>query len=43
MLNTDGSRGQVEPDRFSKETWSIHFYEGIIVFERGRRVPTHPE
>jgi len=41
-LNAERSRGQVEPDRFSRETWSIHFYECVIVFERGRRVPTQP-
>jgi hypothetical protein len=41
-LNAERSRGQMQPDKFSSQTWSIHFYEGVIVFERGPRVPTQP-
>jgi len=35
------SRGELEPDPFTEETWGIHFYDSMIVFERGRRPVTH--
>jgi hypothetical protein len=40
-LNAETSHG-LDPDRFSNETWSIHFYDSVIVFERGRRTRTQP-
>ena len=34
-LNADHTRGQVEPDDFTRSTQSITFYDSVIVFERG--------
>ncbi len=34
-LNADLSRGAVEPTNFTKQTISMHFYDSIVVFERG--------
>ena len=34
-LNADHTKGQVEPDDFTKSTQSITFYDSVIVFERG--------
>ena len=34
-LNADHTRGQVEPDDFTKSTQSITFYDSVIVFEKG--------
>jgi cephalosporin hydroxylase len=36
-LNAD-TGGAVQPTAFTAETLSIHFYESLIVFERGRHV-----
>jgi hypothetical protein len=34
-LNADHSRGTVKPDRFTKETFGIHAYDSVLVFEKG--------
>jgi hypothetical protein len=31
------------PDRFTRSTRSMHFYDGIVVFEKGRVVEPHHE
>ena len=38
-LNADHTLGQIEPDAFSRETFSISFYDSIVAFEKGR--PAH--
>jgi cephalosporin hydroxylase len=35
-LNAEHTLGAVEPDAFTRETFSIGFYEGIVVFEKGQ-------
>ena len=30
---------RVDPDAFTEETWAMHFYDSVVVFERGRRRP----
>jgi hypothetical protein len=35
-LNADHSRGAVESDFITRNTFSINFYDSVIVFERGR-------
>ncbi len=35
QLNADHSRGAVEPDRFTRETFAISFYDSMAVFEKG--------
>ena len=35
-LNAEWSRGAIEPTDFTRTTQSIHFYDSIAVFERGR-------
>jgi hypothetical protein len=35
-LNADHTMGAVEPDAFTRETFSIAFYDGIVVFEKGQ-------
>jgi cephalosporin hydroxylase len=37
-LNAADTMGFVQPTAFTAETLSIHFYESLIVFERGRHV-----
>ena len=34
-LNADHTRGDLQPTEFTKSTLSMHFYDSIIVFERG--------
>ncbi len=34
-LNADHSRGMLPPTGFSKTTLSMHFYDSVVVFERG--------
>jgi hypothetical protein len=34
-LNADHSRGQVTPDLITRETFSINFYDSIVVLEKG--------
>lgn len=38
QLNADHTRGKIEPDKFSKETLSMHFYDSVVVFEKGRHI-----
>jgi hypothetical protein len=40
-LNADHTEGAVEPDAFTRETFSIGFYEGIVVLEKGQ-APRRP-
>jgi cephalosporin hydroxylase len=35
-LNADHTLGAVTPDAFTRETFSIGFYDSIVVFEKGR-------
>ena len=35
-LNADHTLGAVEPDAFTRETFSIGFYDGVVVFEKGQ-------
>jgi hypothetical protein len=41
QLNADHSRGAVATSDFSKSTMSMHFYDSVIVFERGRHLKKH--
>src|ERR1700689_1267873 len=34
-LNADHSRGALPPTEFTKSTFSMHFYDSTVVFERG--------
>jgi hypothetical protein len=34
-LNADNSRGQVEPNFITRETFGISFYDSVVVFEKG--------
>ena len=34
-LNADHSRGQVDPDFITRETFGISFYDSVVVFEKG--------
>jgi SAM-dependent methyltransferase len=34
-LNADHSRGALPPTEFTKSTISLHFYDSVVVFERG--------
>jgi hypothetical protein len=38
-LNADHTRGDLEPNDFTRSTTSIHFYDSMVVFERGKRGP----
>jgi hypothetical protein len=35
-LNADRSRDALPPTEFTRTTQSMHFYDSIVVFERGR-------
>lgn len=35
QLNADHSRGAIEPDFITRNTFGINFYDSVIVFERG--------
>jgi cephalosporin hydroxylase len=35
-LNAEHSLGAVTPDDFTRETYAISFYDGIVAFEKGR-------
>lgn len=37
-LNADHSRGAVEQTSFTRETMSMHFYDSVLVFEKGRHI-----
>jgi hypothetical protein len=34
-LNADHTRGALEPTQFTNTTFGIHFYDSVVVFERG--------
>jgi SAM-dependent methyltransferase len=38
-LNADHSRNTLPPTQFTRATQSIHFYDSIVAFERGRTLP----
>ncbi len=40
-LNAHHTRGVIKPDAFTRSTWSMHFYDSIVAFERGR-LPAPP-
>jgi hypothetical protein len=35
-LNADWSRGELAPTDFTRSTLSMHFYDSMVIFERGR-------
>jgi hypothetical protein len=37
-LNADWSRNAIPPTDFTKSTLSIHFYDSMVIFERGRNL-----
>ena len=39
-LNADWSRSALAPTEFTNSTLSMHFYDSMAVFERGRRPPS---
>ena len=40
-LNADHSRGAVQISEFSRTTMSMHFYDSVVAFERGRHLNKH--
>ena len=40
-LNADHTRGAVQPTEFTRSTHSMHFYDSVAVFEKGRHLPKH--
>jgi len=40
-LNADHARGAMEPTEFTRTTLSMHFYDSVVAFERGRHVKKH--
>ena len=38
-LNADWSRDALAPTEFTRSTLSMHFYDSMAIFERGRRLP----
>ena len=42
-LNADWTRGQLPPTEFTRTTLSMHFYDSIAVFERGRHEPAYEQ
>jgi len=40
-LNAEHARGAVVPTQFTATTLSMHFYDSLVVFERGRHLPKH--
>lgn len=38
-LNADWSRDALAPTEFTRSTLSMHFYDSMVIFERGRRLP----
>ena len=40
-LNADHTRGAVQPTPFTLSTLSMHFYDSIVVFEKGRHTIKH--
>ncbi len=41
-LNADWSRGALDPTAFTRSTLSMHFYDSIVAFERGRHLSKNP-
>lgn len=35
LLNADHTRGAVQPNTFTRNTLSMHFYDSVVVFEKG--------
>ena len=40
-LNADHSRGALAPSEFTRSTLSMHFYDSVVVFEKGRHTVKH--
>jgi len=40
-INADHSRGALQPTEFSRTTLSMHVYDSVVVFERGRHLKKH--
>ena len=40
-LNADHARNTLEPTAFTRSTLSVHFYDSVVVFERGRHLTKH--
>jgi len=40
-LNADWNRGVLPPTEFTASTLSMHFYDSLAVFERGRHLKKH--
>lgn len=40
-LNADHSRGVLPPTQFTSTTLSMHFYDSVVVFEKGRHLRKH--
>lgn len=40
-LNADHARGAIEPTAFTHSTHSLHFYDSVVVFEKGRHTLKH--
>ena len=34
-LNADHTRGEIQPDQFTRDTFAISFYDSVIAFEKG--------
>lgn len=41
QLNAEHTRGQIQESEFSRNTISMHFYDSIVVFEKGRYGKKH--
>jgi cephalosporin hydroxylase len=35
LLNADHSRGEIIPNEFTRDTFSINFYDSVVAFEKG--------
>jgi hypothetical protein len=43
-LNADHSRGSLAATEFTRTTLSLHFYDSMVVFEKGRHgIKTAPQ
>jgi SAM-dependent methyltransferase len=40
-LNADHTRGALSPTEFTRTTLSMHLYDSVVVFERGRHLRKH--
>lgn len=40
-INAHSAQGAVAPTEFTDITWAMHFYDGVVVFERGQRLPSY--